>query len=659
MITRRPFLSLSALAMLALLTAPPPVLGQHSARLQAGLAAAAIETSVEGNRLLVALTIENAGRTTALDVRVTRVVLGGVRHVTSLPQVLGDLAPGESGVAQLAFSFDALNQDRVYRVVVGGTYRIGTGPRQGFEVNRVITWQEGEGEREALQVDVPPGFADGASFPPDNRGFRPDDANREEDEPYFPVPLGRVIGDMTPDVAPALLLPAVGGAPEFEGPALLAANQPVRFFRTATQNVQDRITDLFPWDPSGATVQRTRQLTNIVFLTGNTYALLSTDGGGTFARIDPTTVFPNGADGGLCCDQVVQYIPQIDRFIWFMQFKRGAGTNTNRIRLASASPAQIIASNGTQWTYWDMTSATFNLGNNWMDYPDVSFTDGFLHISIDRVSQGLFIIRAPLSEIRDSLTLHLLYTDPANGSVAYGGHLTQDAPDRAYWFGHVTTSSLRIFRWLDSSTSYSWRTIDVNSWNNSDYATNAPNGVNWLDFGFGRGAIRGATYTGSVDLPVVGKAHLLKIAWSAGRGGGFAQPYVRLLDLVDIGGSFTKLAERQIWNSNYAFQHPFMTTNADGEVAISLGYGGPSNHATPVVGFVGDSTLFYAGHSTTTISRWGDYSAVRKHGGNPRRLAVSNYFLQSAAESGVTGGRVVHQYILFGRDDSIQLTSER
>src|SRR5678816_4929908 len=107
-----------------------------------------------------------------------------------------------------------------------------------------------------------------------------------------------------------------------------------------------------------------------------------------------------------------------------MQFRRGAGTNTNRIRIASASPQQVASSNATAWTYWDMTSATFNLGNNWMDYPDMAFTNNFLFISTDRVSLGLFVVRIPLNEIRDSLTIHLRYTDPANGGTAYGSHLT-------------------------------------------------------------------------------------------------------------------------------------------------------------------------------------------------------------------------------------------
>jgi hypothetical protein len=54
---------------------------------------------------------------------------------------------------------------------------------------------------------------------------------------------------------------------------------------------------------------------NVVFYTGNWYAALSSDGGNTFQYVDPFTAFPDPPNMGFCCDQVVQYIPQIDTFV--------------------------------------------------------------------------------------------------------------------------------------------------------------------------------------------------------------------------------------------------------------------------------------------------------------------------------------------------------
>ena len=93
-------------------------------------------------------------------------------------------------------------------------------------------------------------------------------------------------------------------------------------------------------EPSGASGN------GVIFVSANWRVAFSTDGGSTFKILDPTTIFPNDAVG-FCCDQVIQYAPSIDRFIWLLQ---GTG-----YRLAVASPADIKNSNGTAWTYWNLT----------------------------------------------------------------------------------------------------------------------------------------------------------------------------------------------------------------------------------------------------------------------------------------------------------------
>src|SRR5262249_62203285 len=88
----------------------------------------------------------------------------------------------------------------------------------------------------------------------------------------------------------------------------------------------------------------------VIFVSANTFSSYSTNGGGIFTQLNPTTIFP--ADiVGFCCDQIVQYVPSIDRFIWFLQ---GTG-----FRLATASPADIINSGRTAWTYWNLNPEVF------------------------------------------------------------------------------------------------------------------------------------------------------------------------------------------------------------------------------------------------------------------------------------------------------------
>jgi hypothetical protein len=81
-----------------------------------------------------------------------------------------------------------------------------------------------------------------------------------------------------------------------------------------------------------------------VLATGNWYAVYSTDGGNTFTSVDPTTIFDNTADRGFCCDQIIQYVPSIGRFIWLMQFDTGKN-GKNRLRIAAASPKQSPSAN--------------------------------------------------------------------------------------------------------------------------------------------------------------------------------------------------------------------------------------------------------------------------------------------------------------------------
>lgn len=619
--------------------------------------------------LLIAVPLKNVGNATATNVTVRQVIMGpGLRQIpAALPLSLGDIPAGEDVVINVGFSNVATNSRPP--LIVQGSFSY-NGRTQSFQANIVAPPPApNAGERQGAEAAIVPDTTDGGdSFPP-APPHTLEDANDEEHD--FPIPQGRLIGDLMPPNE-SVELP---DSRPVAGPRLraFAANDPLSLVRLGTQAVQNNPNNFFPWDPSGASADYhvgDAALNRIVFLTGNTYVLLSTNGGTSFTKLDPTTFFNTNFDGGLCCDQVVQYIPQINRFVWLMQFwpvqlydanghpLYGSDgkplKGKNRIRIAAASPSQVAASGGKLWTYWDMTSyGTFDAGDAWMDYPDMSYTDNFLHISIDMQGSGLFVIRAPLSEIQAGTTLHLRYTDPANGKVAFGSHLTQDSTDAAYWFGQVSTSSLRIFEWLDSSTSYSWRTLNVNSWNNSDYKTLAPNNVDWLSFGFGRAQVRGAT----AQYPTIASfSRLIKIAWSAARGGGFAQPYVRILDVVKttLPGSspvWSAGNDKAIWNSNFAFQHPYMSTNSNHEVGINLAYGGPNDYPTPLVGFVGDKIMHFANKSTTAIGRWGDYSAIRKHPNNPALFSTSDYFLQAGTAE--TPSRVVHQYRLWGRSADV------
>lgn len=369
---------------------------------------------------------------------------------------------------------------------------------------------------------------------------------------------------------------------------------------------------------------------NVVLVSGNTFAAFSKDGGLTFTRLDPTTIFPSRPtldslgkqlDGGLCCDQVILYVPQIDRFIWLMQFWRGSGGGPNMLRIAAASPAQIVSSNGSAWTYWDLRSSTFGMGNNWMDYPDLSVGQNFLYGSVDQVGAGLLVFRIPLAQIRDSTGINIGYTNPSNSARAYGGHLAQVTGDEIFWAGHNSTSQMVVYSLREDSNTYFWRNVNINSWPNTDYTSITPGGIDWLQMsnGFPGAGVIGATRSGN-DL---------WFAWMAARGGGFAHPHIQMVHL-NRANNFSLVEQVQIWNGSFAFAYPALSTNVGGEIGLSLAYGGGGTlHANHAVGYWGDFVVYPPRSSDASQGRWGDYVAIRPVGSDPSQFAAVGFTLKT------------------------------
>jgi hypothetical protein len=391
----------------------------------------------------------------------------------------------------------------------------------------------------------------------------------------------------------------------------------------------------------------------VVMLSYNTRVMLSTDGAGTWTELDPTTIFPSGSssdaagnllDKGLCCDQILQYVPSIDRFVWLMQFcGTGSGclNGINRVRIATASPQQIIDSGGTAWTYWDVLSGTFGLGTTTMDYPDLAVGDNFLYFSADAVGSGLLVVRMPLKDIQGGGSLGLGYTNPSDGSVAYGGHLSQNTGNAVFWAGHNNNSQMRVFTMAENSNQYSWRDVDIDSWPNGTIASIAKDGTtDWLNFlgtSFPKNAVLGITRR---------TANEVWFAWTAAAGSGFKRAHVQIVEL-DV-SNYHVISQWQIWNDDYAFAFPSLATNAGGEVGISLAWGGNQDWGNHAVGFLGDFIVWFPEASDTAITRWGDYVSVRRNAPDSNMFDASGYAVLKQTPP-ATGTRFDPYYLQFGR----------
>jgi hypothetical protein len=608
-----------------------------------------------GTELLIALPIENTGPQTAHRVTLSEIRLhGGHRDLPAyLPMDLGTIAPGQRAVAQLRFNVPGLNPAQSYELEVEGRYHYrdkDDSDKDDRARNEDFHYQ--------TRVHLPPG-APGSATAGTNHGIT---HHTTGPYPALPQPEQTESNDNrppTPEGSPRVVFPKTAQKSGILDPGIttypgIASGGAAVGFVINTES--DGIANRFPPDPSAI---GTDAASNVVLMTGNLYMKYSTDGGSTFTTISNlSTVFGDQPDGGYCCDQVVHYVPSIDRIVWLIQTNqvkdsKGNTTGPNSQRVAWAKPSDIAANFFTAWTWFDVSSTFLGLGNDWLDYPDVSTASGHLYISTDDVTKGgLVVARISFSDMQlppgNNVTWD--FTDPANGTNAVASHLTQNATATMYWGGHNGTSKFRVFLWGDSSNQYSWHDADNTSYSTSDYTSKATDGQFWLDPRPKGDAVVGAAFTPIRAFVAPGSPappNQIWFAWTAGRDKDFPQPYVRMVMIDDQ--NFKAVGEFETWNSSYSFAYPALAVNsATSEVAISLMWGGAGtsymNHAA---GFPQDFLLYITTASNVTFTanpktatqcddvsggtvsgrctRSGDYLGLRRVGTNSGLFGTAGY----------------------------------
>ena len=385
----------------------------------------------------------------------------------------------------------------------------------------------------------------------------------------------------------------------------------------------------------------------MILVSANWRLAYSTNGGNTFTVLDPTTIFPNDAVG-FCCDQVVQYAPSIDRFIWLLQ---GTG-----YRLAVASPADIRNGNGTSWTYWNLTPALFGKCNS-PDYPDLSIGNGSLYISWDAgggtgCTAGFQVVRTSLAGIQAAGTITLDFTDPANApsSKVWGEHLAQNTGDEIFWAGHNGNSTLTVYSLKESSNTYFWRDVGIFSWANNAPTSTTPDNIDWLAKNFnGPG---GNSFPRNGIIGAARSANLIWLGWTAGTDNSFKRAHVEIVTL-DRANNFSRTQQVQVWNDSYAFAYPaFASNGCTGELGMSFEYGGNGNYENHVVGFWGDFVAYITTNSSKGDDRFGDYVSIRRApvtAKDPGNLFTAFGFGLQKAVPPQTQSTTDVRYVLFGR----------
>lgn len=623
----------------------------------------------QSGTLQIALPLLNVGDSNAENVTVSTASLNKSNALSIDTPALGEIQPNQQAIFEAKFNSGLLSPNTNYLLTVKGSYQI-AGRTYGYAVNRqIVLPSPPDGSNTLTSVPVAavqtpcvtaPCIAQTGGEP----AFESDEVNR----PGPPVPTGVYIpASPSPSTADPVSAPAAGASGGV-------------FFTQTTPNAPNP-NSLFsgiPPDMSGASsVTCSGDIAvicrRLVVMSGNTFLAYSKDGGATFPDaqiVRPGNVYKDSPDGGFCCDQIIQYVPGINRYVWLIQTKQAA-TGPNRLRIALASPENLLNTGALAWTYYDLSSATFGIGNNWLDYPDLAVGNNYLYVSVDEVGTGLIVARLPLADLAAGKNTTVEYTKPEDGKTAYGGHLSQNALDGVYWAGHNTDSNMRIFRMPEGGNKYFWQSLNVKTWaKNNNYTSNAPDNLDWLAFGFPRASVMGAVRRAG--------ANDLWLAWGAGRDNNFAQPHIEMARFSrNADGSVAFNNQVQIWNAANAFQYPALNTDSADHLAVGLAWGGgPSNtYGSFAVGFWGDFVVYYIDASNLTAAydvydnstppkrignqpRWGDYQTVRRSAdpAHPFEFSAFGYAVKTdpADRDGcntvatvVTGCKFQPQYIRF------------
>ena len=369
------------------------------------------------------------------------------------------------------------------------------------------------------------------------------------------------------------------------------------------------------------------QVRDTCLQTGNWYAARSIDSGATWTYISPSTTFA-ASDGGFCCDQRAIYIPSADITVWLLQYSYSSTTQKAGQRIAIANGrADLQADTNGSWHSYYFTPQNFGRGaGEWMDFPDIAYSNGYLYVASNMFNAASFftdavVWRMPLSELAAGGSVSFNYSRSATGlSGGFSYRLTQNAGATMYFASHLTSTSVRAYRWVDGSGTINWTDVTVPAWTDTGFVATAPNGINWG--GRSDGRITGAYY----------KSGEYGFLWGCAPRSGRAQVYVRAIRIATA--TNTLIAAEDTYSSTYQFLYPAVAVNSSGELGCCVAMANQGTGLHPTTGyfmvdacepsFAGQSLAWFAGNSSpTSSSRWGDYFSVQRHSHYPSTFVAT------------------------------------
>lgn len=387
---------------------------------------------------------------------------------------------------------------------------------------------------------------------------------------------------------------------------------------------------------------------DVVFYTGNWYAAFSTDGGKTFQFVNPQNAFkqfdPPGAS--FCCDQVVHYMPQIDTFVWLMQYSTENEVD-NFQRLAFARTADVAAK---RFRIFDITARSLGVPGTFLDFPDLAVGKNFLYMTTnifppDSLEVGSAVVRIRISSIEQGPIQAQRFVNLEQA----GYRVAQNCGTTAFFAAHEDTSTLRVFSWGEGRARPTSKLVPVSRWiGGNGYQSRTPDGRRWLDRADPR--LTGATLAGNE----------LWFAWSVNRGSNMrTRPFIQIARIDST--TMRTLENINIFDQDSATAYPALSANVANEVGISYFIGGGMRFPTLVVGILTglrrEMHVAESGRGPLADDdgshQWGDYLGLRPVFPERKLFASSGYVMKGAGSGDGSNRDCTPHYVTYGRKKDI------
>jgi hypothetical protein len=386
---------------------------------------------------------------------------------------------------------------------------------------------------------------------------------------------------------------------------------------------------------------------DIVFYTGNWYAAVSTDRGQTFKFIDPNNMAQPSDPQGVtfCCDQVVNYIPSIDTFVWLLQYGPSTGDNIQRIAFAKTAD---VSTDLSRWKAFDITTAALQIPGFFMDFPDLATSDNFLYMTTncfgpDQQTVGSAVVRIPFSSIQQGAPTAEKFVS----MDLFSFRVAQNCRDTAYFAAHRDTSTLAVFSWPENQAQPTSQDVANARWigTNGYISRIDKDGRRWLDRADPR--ITGATLAGDE----------LWFAWGVDADSNHRpKPFVQMARINSK--NMTLIEDVNLFDTDSAICYAGLSTNAKGEVGVSYMIGGGPRFPSHVVGILSQDeanrrSLVVANGERSPMAdaqghfEWGDYLTARPVFPDRKLFVAAGYTLKGTQDS--DNQDATPRFVIFGR----------